>query len=193
MIFPTKKNRDKIYIYIFHHFSNNSFQSRDTRIVVSLAAATSVSSFFNPFLLNGPRFAKANVCPISLTLRVSLIYPEENNLSGGEQPGRGWSNQEKRATGTKRTVGTEKSGTGSCPAWRFAKQCLLSSRSAWREGRKEERKRTYKNVLIHHLRLLLVTLFRGDLPPYHFSPRSPFPPSAFQLFAVSPDFSRLWY
>lgn len=29
----------------------------------------------------------------------------------------------------------------------------------------------YKNVLIHRLRLLLVTLFRGDLPPYHFSLR----------------------
>lgn len=54
-----------------------------------------------------------------------------------------------------------------------AKQCLLNSRTARYEsgqkGRKEGRKRMYKNVLIHRLRPLLVTLFRGDLPPYHFS------------------------
>lgn len=109
------------------------------------------------------------------------------------------SDREKKATETRRTARDRGEGERMRRRRRLgdvlrlaAKQCLLSSGAAVaaaaanglagkKEGRREGRKSMYKNVLIHkRLRLLLVTLFRGDLPPYHFSLRSS-PPSRHHL------------
>lgn len=128
------------------------------------------------------------------SVRRKIISPEANSRVVDEQ-----TRERERRGKAKRTAGTENLGTGSCLAWRFAKQCLLSSRSArqaGREGRKEGRKK--KNVQKcfnppspppSSSRCFVVT-YRPTIFLLCFSiPAS----SAFQLFAVSPDFSRLWH